>query len=141
MSSSSVRSFGRCSRLSRRFPDVEDVDGRLQCDRGLVRALHQPDHYGRRVGRDTDHGRWPPGKETRYRSFPTPMNEALSLPKILSAEHCGNVRQLGGDTDLARPARLIACGPAGHDPTLASNRISRILALEISPSAGTTQGQ
>ena len=71
MSSRSLRYGGGCSRPSRRIPDVEKLDVRLQHERGLVRALCQPDNHCRTMGRDRAR---PRGQSTRQRGFPPALN-------------------------------------------------------------------
>ena len=75
MSGRSLR-YGRGrSRPSRRIPDVEKLDVRLQHKRGLVRALCQPDNHCRTMGRDRAR---PRGQGTRQRGFPPALN---SIPR------------------------------------------------------------
>ena len=79
MSGRSLRYGGGCSRPSRRIPDVEKLDVRLQHERGLVRALCQPDDHCRKMGRDTWCAGWPRGKDTRHGGFPAYLNETGRL--------------------------------------------------------------
>ena len=72
MSGRSLR-YGRGrSRPSRRIPDVEKLDDRLQHERGLVRALCQPENHCRTMGRDRARSR---GQDTRQRGFPPALNQ------------------------------------------------------------------